>query len=166
MKSENRVLGGEITSAHGIRGFVKVYPYTDTPERLTEIRRVFLGEEEDLREVLSSSIQKNLALMQFEGIETRNQAERLRKTSVYIPLEDRRVPEDDEFFIEDLIGLPVTDTDGRALGEVAEVLLQSANDVLVVRDADKEIMIPFVKAFVKTVEATGITVALIGGMEA
>ena len=58
MNEKNKVLVGEITSAHGIRGMVKVYPSTDTPERLTEIERIYLGDELSLRRIESSSVQK------------------------------------------------------------------------------------------------------------
>lgn len=164
MPKKNRVLVGEITSAHGIRGMVKVYPYTDTPERFKTISRIFIEGEDGLRSVESASVQKNMALIKIEGIDTRNASEAICKKKLFIPFEDRKPLEKDQFFIDDLLGLTVYTVDGKVIGELSDVMTQHGNDILVIRSGDKEVLIPFVKAFVRSVDQDGIVVEPIEGM--
>ena len=164
MNGKNKVLVGEITSAHGIRGMVKVYPSTDTPERLAEIERIYLGEESSLREIESSSVQKSMVLLKIEGIDDRNASERLRGVKLYIPIEDRKPLEEGQYFIEDLIDLPVYTIEGDHIGEVSDIMTQHVNDILVIREGEREHLIPFVRAFIKKVEEDRIVVDPIEGM--
>lgn len=164
MNEKNKVLVGEITSAHGIRGMVKVYPSTDTPERLTEIERIYLGDELSLRRIESSSVQKSMVLLKVEGIDDRNASERLRGVKLYIPIEDRKPLEEGQYFIEDLLNLAVYTVGDEYIGEVSDVMTQHVNDILVIRDGDKEYLIPFVRAFVKEVKEDRIVVDPIEGM--
>ncbi|MDD7363364.1 MAG: ribosome maturation factor RimM [Peptoniphilus sp.] len=164
MSEKTKVLVGKITSAHGIKGMVKVYPLTDTPERLAEIKRIFLEGEDDLRSIESASVQKSMVLMKIEGIDTRNASERLRNVEMYIPIEDRKPLEDGQFFIDDLIGLEVFDTSGNAIGAASDVLTEHGNDILVVRDGEREFLVPFVKAFIKDVTDERIVIDPIEGL--
>lgn len=164
MNEKNKVLVGEITSAHGIRGMVKVYPSTDTPERLTEIERIYLGDELSLRRIESSSIQKSMVLLKIEGIDDRNASERLRGVKLFIPIEDRKPLEEGQYFIEDLLNLAVYTVGDEYIGEVSDVMTQHVNDILVIRDGDKEYLIPFVRAFIKEVKEDRIVVDPIEGM--
>lgn len=164
MSEKDKVLVGEITSAHGIRGMVKVYPSTDTPERLAEIQRIYLGDDASLRGIESSSVQKSMVLLKIEGIDDRNASERLRGVKLYIPIEDRKPLEEGQFFIDDLIDLPVYTVEGDSVGKVSDILTQHVNDILVIRDEDKEHLIPFVGAFIKSVEEDRIIVDPIEGM--
>lgn len=164
MPKKNRVLVGEITSAHGIRGMVKVYPYTDTPERFKTISRINIEGEDGLRSVESASVQKNMALIKIEGIDTRNASEAICKKKLYIPFEDRKPLEKDQYFIDDLIGLKVYTVDGKLVGELTDILTQHGNDIMVIQSGGKEVLIPFVKAFVRSVDQDGIVVEPIEGM--
>ncbi len=164
MNEKNKVLVGEITSAHGIRGMVKVYPSTDTPERLTEIERIYLGDELSLRRIESSSVQKSMVLLKIEGIDDRNASERLRGVKLYIPIEDRKPLEEGQYFIEDLLNLAVYTIGNEYIGEVSDVMTQHVNDILVIRDGDKEHLIPFVRVFIKEVKEDRIVVDPIEGM--
>lgn len=164
MNEKDKVLVGEITSAHGIKGAVKVFPLTDTPERLTEIERIFLGEEEQIRRVEMAQVQKTTVLMKIEGIDTRNASERLRKVKIYIPFEDRKPLDENQFFIDDLIGLSVWTTSEEQIGVASDILTQHGNDILVIDDGEKNYLVPFVKAFIKSVEEDKIVIEPIEGL--
>lgn len=163
----NKVLVGQITSAHGIKGMVKVFPYTDEPERFLELKYVYLGDSDSKSEIESVSFQKNLVLLKLFEIEDRNQAERLKGTNIYIGIEDRKDLSQDEYFIDDLIGLSVYDSkDSKYLGEVVDFIGQIGNDILLIKTDGGEFMLPFVEAFVETVniDEKYIKVNLIEGM--
>lgn len=161
------VLVGQVTSAHGIKGQVRVYPYTDHPGRFLEIEEIFLEGEEFSRKIESASVQKNMALVKISGINDRNEAERIRRTNLYIPSRNRKKLKEDEFFISDLMNLDVLDhVSHQKYGQVVDFIAQSGNDILVVKSIDGTFMIPFVKAFVKdiSIEKENIYVELIEGM--
>jgi len=164
MPKKDKVLVGLITSAHGIRGMVKVYPYTDSPDRFNTIQRVYIEGDDALRAVEAASVQKNMALVKIQGVDTRNAAEGILKKKLFIPFEDRKPLEKDQFFIDDLIGLTVSTPSGDVIGELTDVMTQHGNDILVIDTEKGEVLIPFVKAFVRSVDQGGIVVEPIEGM--
>ena len=164
MPKKDKVLVGLITSAHGMRGMVKVYPYADSPDRFNTIQRVYIEGDDALRAVESASVQKNMALVKIQGVDTRNAAEGILKKKLFIPFEDRKPLEKDQFFIDDLIGLTVSTPSGDVIGELTDVMTQHGNDILVIDTEKGEVLIPFVKAFVRSVDQGGIVVEPIEGM--
>ena len=141
---------GTITSPHGIRGDVNVYPITDDPEHLRELRTVVLaapGSEDrsDVRKVERVRYGKTLVIFGLEGVADRNQAESLRGYELFIAREDASPLGENEFYIADLIGLDVF-ADGESFGTLRDVMQTGANDVYVV-DSPKygEVLIPAIK---------------------
>lgn len=155
-----RVRIGQIVGAHGIRGQVKVDPLTDFLERLSEGTRLFLNG--DWVQVERFQIHKGRPILALSGIKDRNQAETLRGAYLEGVVTTRPGLEEDEFMVEDMIGMKVQTLEGRELGFVEEVLAYPAQDILKIGD----ILIPLVKQFVKSVDidASLITVELIPGM--
>ena len=155
-----RVRIGQIVGAHGIRGQVKIDPLTDFVERLAEGTRLFLNG--DWVVVERFQIHKGRPILGLSGVKDRNQAEALRGAYVEAVLTKRPELEEDEFLVDDMIGLKVVTLEGRELGSVDEVLAYPAQDILKIG----EVMIPLVKQFVKSVdfEKATITVDLIPGM--
>ncbi|MCD1147055.1 ribosome maturation factor RimM [Peptoniphilus sp. KCTC 25270] len=148
-----KVLVGEVTSAHGIKGHVRVFPFTDDLDRFKEIKSVFLGESEDRVKVKRVGVQKNLVLLEIEGITNRNEAEKLKKVQLFILEEDRKELDEGQFFIEDLIGLEVIHFETKeTLGVVKNVMEQSANDVLEIASSSGTFLVPFVKAFIEEID--------------
>lgn len=86
------------------------------------------------------------------------------KKKLFIPFEDRKPLEKDQFFIDDLIGLTVSTPSGDVIGELTDVMTQHGNDILVIDTEKGEVLIPFVKAFVRSVDQGGIVVEPIEGM--
>ncbi len=150
---------GEIVTTHGVRGEMKVLPWTDGPEFLCDFSRVRIDGK--VFPVESCRVQKSCNLLKVQGIETMEAAQALRGKTVEIFRCD--VPEG-LIFAAELIGISVF-ADGRAIGEITDVLDYPGNKVYVVK-GEHTYMIPAVKAFVldTDLEAGTMQVRLIEGM--
>lgn len=132
---------GKIVTTHGIRGEVKIMPYTDTPELLCEFDRLFIGR--DKSEVYIERIRpaKNMVIAKIESIDTPEAAEKYRNKVLYMHRDDLELDED-TYFIQDLIGMEVRDADsGEVYGKLADVMQTGANDVYVIK-GDREYLVP------------------------
>ena len=146
---------GKIVTAHGIRGEVKVMPYTDTPELLCEFDRLFIGKNRDEIGVERSRVFKSTVIMKLEGIDTPEAAEKLRNKLLYMHRDDLELGED-TYFIQDLIGMEVRDADSDELyGVIDDVMQTGANDVYVVKSADKELLVPAIADVVISTDIDG-----------
>lgn len=136
---------GVITSTHGIKGEVKVFPTTDDPSRYRQLKQVFLDNGGAL---LSLEIQgvkffKKFVIVKFRGIDDINEVEKYKGKDLMILREDAVELEEGEYFISDLIGLKVMTDQGELLGELQDVIQTGANDVYEVRMEDgKDVLIP------------------------
>ena len=142
---------GQITSAHGIRGDLKVFPVTSDPDRVLDMDKVLVareGEEEHTKEysITKASHFKNLILLHLEGVEDRNQAETMAGLSLWVRREDALPLEEDEYYFKDLLDCEVVDEDGAHVGRVSDVMETGANDVLVVEDTEgEEVLLPIIE---------------------
>lgn len=131
---------GKIVNTHGIRGEVKIMPYTDVPELLCEFDRLFLNKQEIFIE--RSRVAKNMVIAKFEGVDTPEQAEKLRNKILYMHRDDLEL-DDDTYFIQDLIGIEVKDVEtGVIYGKIVDVMQTGANDVYVIKGSDREYLVP------------------------
>jgi 16S rRNA processing protein RimM len=152
---EGYIAVGMITSAHGLRGEVKVELHTDFPERFAPGVVVYLGEALDKVTISAARPHQGQMLLQFEGIDNREGAEALRGLWVFIPENEAVELEEDTYFVHDIIGLSVQTTSGQLLGTVTEVLFTGANDVYLVETPDephREILLPAIADVVKEVD--------------
>lgn len=151
---------GRIVSTHGLKGQVKVELLTDFEQRLAKGRRLRLKDDWVLVE--ASQKQDKKMLMKLSGVNSIETAKALQWEYLYSPADEKPDLDEDEFFVEDLVGLKVVTVDGLELGDVKEVLAYPAQDILVIG----QLMIPFVEQFVKGVDfdLEKITVELIPGM--
>lgn len=138
---------GAVTSTHGLQGEVKVFPTTDDPGRYNDLKEVWLdtGKEKKKLEVERVRYFKQFVIVKFKGIDRIEDVERYVKKSLYVTRDHAVKLKKDEYFIADLIGLKVTDEDGNSLGTLSDVLSTGANDVYVVTEGEKEILIPAIK---------------------
>lgn len=134
---------GKIVNVHGLRGDVKVVPWCDDPAFLCEFETLYLGKDYRPVEVTDARLQKNNVLLHLDGVETVEEAEKLRGSILYM---DRNEVELEEgvYFIQDLIGLEVLDADtGKSYGTLTDVMQTGANDVYEVKAADgSAVLIP------------------------
>lgn len=160
---------GVITSTHGVRGEVKVFPTTDDPARFKKLKKVILdtGKENLELEVAGVKFFKNMVILKFKEFDNINDVEKYRQKSLYVTRENAVKLKKNEYFIADLIGLAVWTDEDEELGELTDVLQTGANDVYAVRMADgEEVLIPAIKDCIKEVdvEAGRMTVHLLPGL--
>ena len=138
---------GVISSTHGIRGEVKVFPTTDDPMRFKKLKKVFLdtGRERLELEVQSVRFFKQFAIVKFKGIDNINDIERYKGKGLFVPREDAVPLGEDEYYIADLIGMEVFTEDGH-FGVVRDVMETGANEVYIVEsDKHGEVLIPAIR---------------------
>lgn len=132
---------GKIVTTHGIRGEVKIMPYTDTPELLCEFDRLFIGKDKAEINIDRARVAKNMVIAKIEGIDTVEAAEKYRNKVLFMHRDDLELDED-TYFIQDLIDMEVKDADsGFVYGKITDVLQNGANDVYVIK-GDREYLVP------------------------
>ena len=137
---------GRIQRPHGVRGEVRLMILTDYPERLLELKTVYLGDEHRVYKVESSRLHQKIALVKLAGFDDRDSADQLRGETVYVAIEDAVPLEDCEHYEFQMEGLQVVTDDGQVLGEIVEVFTApGANDVFVVHGPSGEILIPVIE---------------------
>ena len=150
MKND-RIKVGKITTAVGIKGEVKVYPYTDDPERFEELESVYAGD--DVMYIDKVRYQKNLVILKFKGVDDRNAAEALRDRYLTIDRSELRELEEDEYFIFDLIGLEAVDQEGNHIGVVSDVIQNTAQDLYEIKKDDgSKYLVPAVYEIVTDID--------------
>lgn len=144
---------GKITSTHGIKGDVKIYPLTDDPDRFLSLEKVYVGEIKELLILQEVKLHKGMVLLRFKGMEDINQVIRYKNQYIYVLDQDRVKLPDSRYFISDLLECKVVDTSGNLIGNITHVLQSAANDVYVIHsDQGKEFLIPAVERFVVSVD--------------
>ena len=146
---------GVITTTHGVRGEVKVFPTTDDPMRYKKLKQVILdtGKEQIELEVAGARFFKNLVILKFKGIDNINDVEQYRQKSLYVTRENAVPLGENEYFIADLIGLKVVSDEGEELGELSDVLQTGANDVYVVsKENTPDLLIPAIRDCIRQVD--------------
>ena len=145
---EDMLRVGVISSTHGVRGEVKVFPTTDDAARFNDLKTVFLDTGKELLKLEISGVKffKNMVILKFKGYDNINDIECYRGRELWIT-RDQAVPlGEDENFVADLIGLSVVTDEGGPLGVMKDVVFTGANDVYVVeRENGKELLLPAIK---------------------
>jgi 16S rRNA processing protein RimM len=139
---------GVITSTHGIRGEVKVFPTTDDAARFKKLKNVILddGRQKIDMEIASVKFFKNMVIVKFKGIDNINDVEKYRRARLLVTRENAVPLEENEYYIADLIGLSAISDEGEELGTVTDVLQTGANDVYVITTTEKkEILVPAIR---------------------
>jgi 16S rRNA processing protein RimM len=152
---------GKVITAHGTHGEISVEPFTDFPEeRFAPGQVMLLGDEMESVEIEASRPHKSRMLVRFEHITSRDEAEALRGTWIFIPEEDAAELEDDTYYVHQIIGLTVQTVDGQILGTVGDVLVTGANDVYLIKPAagvngGREILLPAIGEVIVEVDVAG-----------
>jgi 16S rRNA processing protein RimM len=144
---------GQIVNTHGIKGEVKVFPLTDDASRFDKLKEIYIESKDEMvkYQIESAKHLKNTVVLKLKGIDTMNDSERLRNLYIKVGRWDAvRLPKD-SFFICDIVESEVYDIHGELLGKLVDVLNTGANDVYVVKDDKREILIPALKTVVKEI---------------
>ena len=139
---------GIISSTHGVRGEVKVFPTTDDMKRFKKLKEVLLdtGKETITLEIEGVKFFKQFVILKFKGYDNIDDIVKYRGKSLFVPRENAVKLQKDEYFIADLIGLKVVNEDGSFTGVLKDVMETGANDVYIVESQDgKEVLIPAIK---------------------
>lgn len=166
---DNYLRVGVISSTHGIRGEVKVYPTTDDVKRFDYLKEIILdtGKEYIPLEIEQVKYFKNMPILKFKGINDINDIEKYRGKDLLITRENAVKLEAGEYFVFDLLYSEVFTEDGSSLGILTEIITTAANDVYVVKTKEnKEILIPSIKECILDVDVANkkITVHLLDGL--
>lgn len=141
---------GKITKTHGLRGEVKVISFSEDVSRFKKLKKVYI----DGREVAikGCKLQSDRAVLRLEGVDTIEEAEKYKNKYLYVEREEAVELPEDEYYIGDLIGCTVYDTNGIELGSVYDVLQTGSNDVYWVKKDKEELLIPTLKEIVVNVD--------------
>jgi 16S rRNA processing protein RimM len=154
------VIMGRVASAFGIRGWVKIQPFSEYVDSLLDYKTWYLGQENGpWREVTVTQCEahdKTLAA-QLPDCPDRNAAEKLKGLLIAVPRSSLPEQDEGEYYWADLIGLTVINKVGETLGTVAELLETGANDVLIVRGSGPDILIPFLNSVIGPIDLTAKT---------
>ena len=142
---------GKITAPQGIKGEVRVYPYTDKPTRFSEIEAVLLNGHRCRIE--KARYMKNMAILKLEGIDDRNAAEAMRNRELLLPREELWKQPEDTYFVDDLVGCAVVSEDGAPVGTLKTIHSRPAQDLYEIEKEDgSSFLLPAVKEFIKDVK--------------
>ena len=160
---------GVITTTHGVRGEVKVFPTTDDAERFLELEYVLLDTGRELRRLDIKNVRffKNLVILKFDGIDNINDLEKYKGKDLWIPREEAQELGEDEYYIADLQGLNVVLEDGTEFGTLRDVMETGANDVYIIDSNEHgEVLLPAIKECILDVdlEKNTMTVHLMKGL--
>ncbi len=146
---------GVITSTHGIRGEVKVFPTTDDPKRFKRLKEVILdtGREKLTLKIESVKFFKQFVILKFAEYDNINDIEKYRQKSLYVTRKNAVPLRKDEYYVADLIDLKVLNETGDEIGILKDVMTTGANDVYVIAMNDgRELLLPAIKECVLAVD--------------
>ena len=149
----DRVLIGKVTSPVGLKGEVRVYNYSDRTQIYEETEEIIVGDMP--RKLQRLRQQKNMLVIKFQGIDSREDAEAIRNAELYVREEDLPELGDDEVYLRDLIGMKlveISDPD-EVVGIVVDVIDNEFQDILKVRTEEgREVMIPAVEPIITDID--------------
>ena len=159
---------GVITTTHGIRGEVKVFPTTDDPHRFEVLPSILLDTGKELCELEIQRVKyfKQFVILKFKDVDDINEIEPYKGKSLYVT-RDMAVPlKENEYYIGDLIGMEVFLEDGSYFVTLKDVMETGANDVYIVQTEDREVLIPAIKDCILKVdvEDNKMTIHLLKGL--
>ncbi|MCR5153279.1 MAG: ribosome maturation factor RimM [Lachnospiraceae bacterium] len=168
MKSEYLRVG-VITTTHGVKGEVKIFPTTDDIERFDYLKTAYIDTGKELKKVTVTGVKyfKNQAILKFEEINNINDVLCYKGKDLLVSREDAVELEEGEHFITDIIGSKIVTDEGKELGILDDVMETGANDVYVVKDElGKEILLPAIADVILNIdeETMTITVHLLPGL--
>lgn len=149
------VVMGRVAAAQGIRGWVKIQPFTEYLDSLMDYPAWWIGKENGpwrKVDVEACDVHGKVLVAQLAGCSDRNAAELLKGLLVAVPRSELPEQAKDEYYWADLIGMQVVDLADQPLGVVEKLIETGANDVLCVRGAAGEVLIPFVAAVIRKVD--------------
>lgn len=160
---------GQIVNTFGIKGMVKIKPFTDDINRFDRLETIYIETRKVKKEYKIEEIKyhKNMVLMKLEGVDTVEEADKLRQSYLLVDRDKEEPLEEGVYYIVDLLGLAVYTDTGKLLGKVEDIFNTGSNDIYVVKDElGKQVLLPGIPEVLKKVDLDKgkITVHLIPGL--
>ena len=146
---------GQIVNTYGIKGFLKVVPYTDDNKRFERLKTVYVDQKGKKLEIEIEEIKysKNLVLLKLKGIDSIEEAEKYKNAILKIDRKNAVELPENTYFMVDLLGLSVYTEEGENIGKVEDIFKTGSNDVYVVKDElGKQILLPAIESVIKQID--------------
>ena len=146
---------GQIVNTFGIKGMVKVKPFTDHIERFSNLEKIYIKNKSGQTEYKIQEVKyhKNMVLIKFEGIENPEQADLLRNSYLIVDRETEEPLEPGRYYIVDMIGLDVFTDDNEYLGKLEDIYNTGSNDIYVVKnELGKQVLLPAIEDVIKNID--------------
>ena len=148
---DKEIIIGKIVAPHGVRGDIRILPLTEKPDLFLDLDYLLLEGGKKLT-VKNARFQKRMILVTTKEVTSMNEAELLRDKNIYIKAEDLPELEEDEFYVADLVGIPVYDLEGNQIGTFKDSLSTGSNDVYIIAvPGAKDILVPALKEYFKEI---------------
>ncbi|MFN3385033.1 MAG: ribosome maturation factor RimM [Candidatus Thermochlorobacter sp.] len=148
---------GRIVKPHGVRGEVKVQIETSFPEKFKSRKRLYIGKSaKDAKpiEVAHARLIQNTVLLKFKGVETPEEAEKLRNQVLFVDETQLVKLGKDKAYIHELVGLIAYDTNGKRIGTLNDVLNLPSCDAYEIQCGNKSVLVPALDEFIEEVNLT------------
>ena len=152
---------GQIVNTNGLKGVLKINPFTDDITRFNELKKVYISINKKLKEFEIETVRyaKNMVFLKLKGIDTVEEAENYRNLYIQINRENAAELEENSYYIADLIDCEVITDEQVNLGKIVDVFPTGSNDVYVVKDdMGKQVLLPAIKEVIKKVDVESKTV--------
>ena len=146
---------GQIVNTFGIKGQVKVKPFTDDIKKFEKLKEIYIEKKNELKlfQIEKVNYSKNMVILKLKGIETPEEAEKLRNSYIKIDRKNAKKLPEGTYYIADLIGLDVYTDENKLLGKLDYIYNAGSSDIYVVKDEQgKEILLPAIKDVLKQVD--------------
>lgn len=146
---------GQIVNTFGIKGMVKVKPFTDNIERFSNLEKIYIKNKSGQTEYKIQEVKyhKNMVLIKFEGIENPEQADLLRNSYLIVDRETEEPLEPGRYYIVDMIGLDVFTDENEYLGKLEDIYNTGSNDIYVVKnELGKQVLLPAIEDVIKNID--------------
>ncbi len=158
MAPDDYLLIGKITGVHGLKGYLKFFSHAESLsvfKKGINLKLENAGGKQEICTVNQVKPRKKAALLSLKEVKGRDEAEKRVGARVYILRSSLPEPEDDAYYWSDLMGLKVINADGGFLGRLVSVMRTGSNDVYVVKDGDKETLVPALEWVVRKIDLQG-----------
>lgn len=160
---------GQIVNTFGIKGMVKIKPFTDDINKFDKFKKIYIKKENTKKEYQIEEVKyhKQMVLMKLKGINTPEEADLLRESYLIINREDEEPLEEGEYYIIDLLGSEVYTDENVLLGKLEDIYNTGSNDIYVVKDElGKQVLLPAISDVIKNIDIKNkkITVHIVSGL--
>jgi len=155
MTTDNLILLGKIVATHGIRGQLRVVPYSGLFDTFLAAKSVTLKDASGrthVQDIAAATVHGKKLLLAFKGFTDINQVLHLVGCELYVSRDQLPLPDDDEYYWYDLLGLTVVLEDGRQLGTLDSIIETGSNDVYVVKSQSREYLVPALAEVVTSID--------------